>query len=133
MISDHDLGQLREALGDLCAERGSCIPIATLSSLSRIETGRFQVTIDLHAIEILGAPMIVVQPLPVGAAALAALSPREREVAALMMRGFSNKIIAGKLAISVATVKDHVHKILSKTGASSRSQMTAMLYAEPAL
>ncbi len=132
MMTDQDLGHLRAALRDLCAERRSCIPLTTLKSLGRIETRRFQITIDMRAIEVLGAPMVVAQALPGAAAILAHLSPRERDVVTLLVRGFSNKIIAGKLAISIATVKDHVHRILSKTGASSRSQIVAMLYGEPA-
>lgn len=127
MLTDQDLGHLRAALSDLCAERKSCIPISALKSFGRIETSGFQITIDMHAIDVLGAPMIVAQPLPIAVAMLANLSPREREVAMLLARGSSNKTIAAELAISIATVKDHVHRILSKTGVSSRSQIAAML------
>lgn len=42
------------------------------------------------------------------------LTSREREVLALIDEGLSNKAIAQRLHISVATVKHHVHHILEK-------------------
>lgn len=74
--------------------------------------------------------MVVARPVPPAAPVLASLSPREREVAARLAYGLSNNAIAGELSISVATVKDHVHKVLSKLGATSRNQIAAMLHAE---
>jgi DNA-binding NarL/FixJ family response regulator len=42
------------------------------------------------------------------------LSPREREVAFLIARGFGNKEIARELGLSHGTVKQYVHSILQK-------------------
>ena len=42
------------------------------------------------------------------------LSPREREVAALVARGLANKEIARELGLSVGTIKLHVHSIFLK-------------------
>lgn len=92
--------------------------------------GGFQITIDMRAMETLGAPMVVARPLASAAPVLMSLSPREREVAARLAQGLSNNAIAGELSISVATVKDHVHKVLSKLGATSRNQVAAILHAE---
>jgi ATP/maltotriose-dependent transcriptional regulator MalT len=50
----------------------------------------------------------------------AQLSPRERDVYALMIRGCSNAEIAAALVISVSTAKVHVHRILQKLGYRSR-------------
>jgi two-component system, NarL family, response regulator YdfI len=51
-----------------------------------------------------------------------ALSAREFEVLALMARGLGNKNIADRLSISEHTVKFHVSSILSKLGATSRTE-----------
>ena len=56
---------------------------------------------------------------------LTALTRRELEVLRLLAAGASNKDIAGKLVISLATVKSHVSHILSKLEVSSRSQAGA--------
>jgi len=50
------------------------------------------------------------------------LSPREREVLSLMVRGESNKEIANELGITEATVKCHVSVILQRLGANDRTQ-----------
>lgn len=49
-------------------------------------------------------------------AILAQLSAREREVAALMIEGCANKIIAARLGISVRTVETHRARLLEKLG-----------------
>ncbi len=56
-----------------------------------------------------------------------ALTERETEVLELIARGKANKQIAHELFIGEATVKSHVHSILSKLNVSSRTQ--AALYA----
>jgi DNA-binding NarL/FixJ family response regulator len=57
--------------------------------------------------------------------ALPGLSRREREVATLVAAGLSNKQIARKLFLSLATVKDHVHRILVKTSLPNRAALAA--------
>ncbi len=55
------------------------------------------------------------------------LTPREREVLALIGRGMANKLIARELELSEKTVKAHVSNILAKLGVTDRTQ--AALYA----
>ncbi len=55
------------------------------------------------------------------------LTPREREVLALVARGLANKRIAQELGIAEKTVKIHVSRILHKLGVADRTQ--AALYA----
>jgi LuxR family maltose regulon positive regulatory protein len=50
------------------------------------------------------------------------LSVREQEVLHLLARGSSNQEIAERLVISIDTVKRHVSNVLSKLGASNRTQ-----------
>ena len=53
----------------------------------------------------------------------ARLTPREREVAQLVASGLSNKLIAKRLNMEVATVKCHVHRILDKLKFHQRSAL----------
>ena len=50
------------------------------------------------------------------------ITPREREILALLARGLSNVAIGQRLYISEATVKFHVSNVLRKLGASRRTE-----------
>ena len=77
-----------------------------------------------------GAPAVERMPADAahGAAArpnaLAAfkLTPRQTDVLGLLLRGYSNKLIARELDLSVETVKDHVAAVLRALGVNSRTQ-----------
>ncbi len=53
---------------------------------------------------------------------LASLSPREREVLALMAEGRTNRAIADELVISIHAVEKHVTNIFSKLGLSPTAE-----------
>jgi NarL family two-component system response regulator LiaR len=55
------------------------------------------------------------------------LTPRERDVLALLARGYANKRIARELGIAEKTVKTHVSHVLGKLGVADRTG--AALYA----
>src|SRR5437879_13724779 len=54
-----------------------------------------------------------------------ALSPREREVAALVASGLSNREIGERLFIAERTAEGHLEQIRNKLGFHSRSQVAA--------
>jgi DNA-binding NarL/FixJ family response regulator len=66
-----------------------------------------------------------VSPRPAILGPLGLLTPREREVAALVARGLTNKQIADELVIVEGTAAIHVSSILGKLGFTSRAQIAA--------
>jgi len=65
------------------------------------------------------------QPAEPAAAPAFDLTPREREVLALITQGKSNQEIADALFISLHTTKVHVRSILSKLNLDSRTAAAA--------
>lgn len=61
------------------------------------------------------------------------LSPREREVLALVAEGRSNKSIAQALYVSPNTIKTHVASLFAKLHAETRAQLAAIAVRQAAL
>ncbi len=57
---------------------------------------------------------------------LTALTPREREIIALIAEGLSNREIAGRLYLAEKTVKNYVSGILAKLGLQRRTQAAVL-------
>lgn len=81
------------------------------------------------------AVVIVIKPdgPPETATSLAhryALSPREREVLLLVIRGESTKQIASRLGISVHTAQDHLDHACEKVGVKGRKALLARMLAD---
>ncbi|MEV5128233.1 response regulator transcription factor [Streptomyces decoyicus] len=71
------------------------------------------------------------QPAPPGRTAppqLAALTPREREVVALVAAGLSNDEIAERLFVTPLTAKTHANRAMTKLGARDRAQLVVIAY-----
>ncbi len=89
-------------------------PEALVSAIHEVQEGRSPcapsvVTAVLRRITALAeappaAPPPTVEPL----------TPREREILALLVEGYGNKEVCHRLHITVQTVKNHVHNILTK-------------------
>jgi DNA-binding CsgD family transcriptional regulator/tetratricopeptide (TPR) repeat protein len=75
------------------------------------------------------APADSARPEP-GRPEVAELTPRERELVALVARGQTNSEIAGELFISVRTVASHLDRIRAKTGARRRADLTRLALQE---
>jgi two-component system, NarL family, response regulator LiaR len=72
------------------------------------------------------AVQALVQPDASAAAPGEPLTPREREVLGLMVKGMTNPEIADQLVVSRATAKAHVSNVLAKLGASNRAEAVAL-------
>jgi NarL family two-component system response regulator LiaR len=70
---------------------------------------------------------ILIQSLQKPKSLIEVLTPREREVLALMVKGMGNNEIADVLVISVSTTKSHVSNILAKLNVVSRVEVIAMV------
>lgn len=55
------------------------------------------------------------------------ISKREKEVIQLISKGLSNQEISDALYISLQTVKDHTHRIFTKTGVKNRVQLSNLI------
>jgi DNA-binding NarL/FixJ family response regulator len=60
--------------------------------------------------------------------ALAALSPREHEVAIGVGQGKTNAEIGAELFLTVATVKAHITRVLTKLGLGNRTQIALLMH-----
>lgn len=126
LLTQAALTRLRGLVSTLHKKNGQAVPMKQLVALARDVEVDGALTIDLDASRDLGHPMVVLRvPDVTNAASLEVLSKREREVALLMASGLSNKQIARKLFIALATVKDHVHRILKKTALPNRAAVAA--------
>ncbi|MCP2166202.1 response regulator [Goodfellowiella coeruleoviolacea] len=67
-------------------------------------------------------------PAPRHPERLAALTPREREMVALVATGLSNREIADQLYLSPFTVRAHVQRAMTKLGARDRAQLVVIAY-----
>jgi DNA-binding NarL/FixJ family response regulator len=63
-----------------------------------------------------------------GPAELDVLTPREREMVALVATGLSNDDIAARLVLSPYTVRTHVHRAMTKLDARDRAQLVVIAY-----
>lgn len=52
---------------------------------------------------------------------------REHEIVTLLGEGFSSRVVAERLTLSVRTVEGHIYRAMAKTGVSTREELAALL------
>jgi len=127
LIDDSTLDELRDHVQALMSNNGPGLLASEIVDFCTQLKMRHGVTIDLRAVRDLGQPLVIVHPAAPARALPenALLTAREREVARLVCAGLSNQDIATSLNISISTAKDHVHRILQKTGFRNRASLAA--------
>jgi DNA-binding NarL/FixJ family response regulator len=120
-VSPSQISLLRVLVATGSVRRRALLDRHTLTVANEIHA---DVTIDWRAAEELSSPLVVLRPRQ---RVMQGLTPRECDVARLLAQGLANKQIAAELGISTATVKDHVHHILRKTGLQNRAAVVAAL------
>lgn len=79
----------------------------------------------LQAMLELALPSLAPGPQPLE---LAALTPRERELAELLRAGYGNKRLAQLLGIGLPTVKTHLINLYRKVGVNNRTELVTSLF-----
>ncbi|WP_446042171.1 response regulator transcription factor [Streptomyces sp. SID1121] len=118
---------------------------AAADSLSSLVRTRSRGMVRLHAWRLADQQpadvAVVIEPAGPGehAALIVAaygLTPRERDITALVLRGHSTAEISERARLSAHTVQDHLKSIFDKTGVRSRRDLVATLFTrhyQPAL
>ena len=119
-----------------CAEAGIAGYVTDSTSLDELVTriedaARGDFYCPPHIAASLLRRLAMIGPLLGPPAGGSRLTSRELEVAALLQEGLSNKQIASRLTIQLATVKNHVHSILEKLETPTRSDAAAILRRSP--
>jgi DNA-binding CsgD family transcriptional regulator len=115
-MSDLGRRELGEAAFAEALEAGRAVP------LERIPAEVLSLVAQMEATPVAAPPPLA----EAGHAESELISPREREVLALIAEGHSNKRIAEELFIAPTTAKFHVTSLLNKLGADTRAQLVAI-------
>jgi DNA-binding CsgD family transcriptional regulator len=114
-------------------DRGTALPNASPTVRVRTISGGWLL---VHATHLHGSAdgdiAVIIEPAHPGRNAPLMLSslgltPRESEIALLVLRGASTKAIGQELHLSTYTVKDHLKSIFDKTGVRSRRDLVAQI------
>jgi len=130
----HEAARARVLLGTACRDLGDEDGAALEFEVARAELERLGAGVDMKRVDALlrqspGPSAQKARGARRGTSARAHdLTPREREVLALLATGRTNRSIAERLFISEKTVARHVANIFRKLGVSSRAAATAYAY-----
>jgi DNA-binding NarL/FixJ family response regulator len=120
-LDDYIFGALRAGAAGFLLK--SVEPAALVDAIRRVAAGDGVIAPEVT--RRLLAAFVAAEPRPVETrvgSSLDSLTSRERDVLAGLGRGLSNADLAASLAISEATAKTHVSRVLAKLGCASRVQ-----------
>ena len=99
-----------------------------LTLLRHAREGKAQCSPEVSAILMRRVYAFAAQPNP--DSTTDSLTARELEILELLEQGLTNQQIASRLSVTVHTVKNHVHSLLTKLGVSSRADAVTLFVAE---
>ncbi|MEU1946617.1 response regulator [Streptomyces sp. NPDC059474] len=125
-LDEYVFGALRAgASGFLLKDSEAADLIEAVRTVGRGE-GMIATAVTRRLIAEFARPQTALSPTAPSPAALASLTPREREVLACLGQGLSNAQIAARLTMAEATVKTHVSRLLNKLELRSRVQAAVL-------
>lgn len=121
------VGKLKGAEALPC--RRGCVVELLAAGMDRSTQAEFKLHGKRHNIScvpVSGAVICVLSPTNNETPqSLQSLSPREREILALLAEGKNTAVVATRLGIGVSTVRTHVQKLRSKLGVRTRAAVVA--------
>jgi predicted ATPase/class 3 adenylate cyclase/DNA-binding CsgD family transcriptional regulator len=114
-VYDREMTAVRRALGEEVF--AAACAVGRAMSLDEAVTAALAITEEAVSAD------TTVTALAKANGAAAVLTQREQEVAALIVRGYTNRKIADELVITEGTAANHVNHILNKLGFGSRAQI----------
>lgn len=108
----------RQVCSTACATTPSTCRTAAIVNVRGRPTKMLCADLDRHRV-------VTLTPAPASDYTSMPLTTREREVLALVARGFTSPRVARRLGLSPATVRTHVEHIRDKLGVRTRSQAVA--------
>ncbi|GAA3359476.1 response regulator transcription factor [Streptomyces antimycoticus] len=125
-LDEYVFGALRAgASGFLLKDSEAADLIEAVRTVGRGE-GMIATAVTRRLIAEFARPQTAPSPTTPSPAALASLTPREREVLACLGQGLSNAQVAARLSMAEATVKTHVSRLLNKLELRSRVQAAVL-------
>lgn len=126
--SNHDSIPTQSALSDAEVDIAALLADELRSSMHRYDDAFSDFSSDvLLDREINGYRIILLRASGPPEHNMNSLSPREREIARMVAKGYPNKTIAAVLEISTWTVGTHLRRMFAKLGVNSRAAMVAQL------
>ncbi len=126
---DRTPGDLQHRLHELLDQVRADRPLTVPWALARPDGARRDVFVHVHPGALDELDLVILLSAPPRAAA-GALTPREREITALLAGGWDGREIADRLVLSPETVRTHVRNAMERVNARTRAHLIAIALRE---
>ena len=126
---DRTPSDLQRRVEDLRPRLQADLPITAPWAFLDAEGRRHEVYVHLHPNAVDGHDLLILLDAPAAAPA-SGLTPREREITALLADGCDGREIAERLVLSPETVRTHIRNAMERTNARTRAHLIAIALRE---